>query len=363
MPETTLSAPLRILIGLACFVVIIAGMKASAEILMPFLLASFIAIIAAPAIFWLERRKVPAALAITIVILAVVLFFALVGTLIGTSVNDFTQQLPDYQLRLGDEINAVTAWLNARGFNISFEGVTQYVDPGRAMQLVSNFLKGLGGVLSNTFLIFLTVIFILAEASSFPRKLRLMLGPGGSIGGFEQFLKRMNAYIKIKTLTSLGTGALVSIWLLILGVDYALLWGVLAFLLNYVPNIGSIIASIPAILLAFIQHGTLSAILTAAGYIAVNVGIDNFIAPRFTGRGVGLSTLVVFLSLLFWGWVLGPVGMLLSVPLTMIAKIALDSREDTRWLGIILGPEGGDEPVDEPKPETKKTVAKDTKNA
>jgi AI-2 transport protein TqsA len=344
MHESGISGPLRILIGLACFVVIIAGMKASAEILMPFLLAAFIAIIAAPAIFWLERRKVPAALAITVVILAVLLFFTLVGTLIGTSVNDFTRQLPNYQLRLGDEIGAVTAWLNARGFQVSLEGVTQYVDPGRAMQLVSNFLRGLGGVLSNTFLIFLTVIFILAEASSFPRKLRLMLGPRGSMGGFEQFLERMNAYIKIKTLTSLGTGALVSIWLLILGVDYALLWGLLAFLLNYVPNIGSIIASIPAILLAFIQHGTLTAVLTAAGYIVINVGIETFIAPRYTSRGVGLSTLIVFLSLLFWGWVLGPVGMLLSVPLTMIAKIALDSREDTRWLGVMLGPEGGDEP-------------------
>lgn len=363
MHESGISGPLRILIGLACFVVIIAGMKAAAEILVPFLLAAFIAIIATPAIFWLERRKVPAALAITIVILAVLLVVIMIGTLIGTSVNDFTQQLPNYQLRLGDEVNAVAAWLNARGFNVSFEGVTQYVDPGRAMQLVSNFLKGLGGVLSNTFLIFLTVIFILAEASSFPRKLRLMLGPKGSMGGFERFMDRMGAYIKIKTITSVGNGILVTIWLMILGVDYALLWGVLAFLLNYVPNIGSIIAAVPAVLLALIQHGVLSAILTTVGYIVLNVVIDSIIAPRYTGRGVGLSTLVVFLSLLFWGWVFGPVGMLLSVPLTMTAKIALDSREDTRWLGIILGPEGGDEPVDEPKPETKKTVAKDAKNA
>ncbi|HEY3486512.1 MAG TPA: AI-2E family transporter [Gammaproteobacteria bacterium] len=291
----------------------------------------------------------------------VLLCAGLIGTLIGTSVNDFTQQLPEYQLRLGDEINAVTAWLNAQGLQVSLTGITQYVDPGKAMELISNFLKGLGGVLSNTFLIFLTVIFILAEASSFPRKLRLMLGPGGSMDGFEQFLERMNAYIRIKTLTSLGTGLLVTVWLLILDVDYALLWGVLAFLLNYVPNIGSIVASVPAILLAFIQHGTFTAVLTTVGYIVVNVGIDNFIAPRYTGRGVGLSTLVVFLSLLFWGWVLGPVGMLLSVPLTMIAKIALDSREDTRWLGIILGPEGG-EPISEPD-KKKKPAAKNGRHA
>lgn len=360
MPETISSAPLRILIGFAAFVVIIAGMKAAAELLVPFLLAAFIAIIATPAIFWLERRKVPSALAITMVILAVLLVVVLIGTLIGTSVNDFTQQLPDYQARLGDEINAVTAWLNAQGFQISLTSVTQYVDPGRAMELVSNFLKGLGGVLSNTFLIFLAVIFILAEASSFPRKLRLMLGPNGSIGGFKQFLDRMGAYIKIKTWTSVGNGILVTVWLLILDVDYALLWGVLAFLLNYVPNIGSIIAAVPPVLLAFIQHGMLSAILTTAGYIVLNIVIDSIIAPRFTGRGVGLSTLVVFLSLLFWGWVLGPVGMLLSVPLTMTAKIALDSREDTRWLGILLGPESGESTEESGK--KSKSATKDAKN-
>jgi AI-2 transport protein TqsA len=339
MTASVFPVPLRILLGLAAFVVIIAGMRAAAEILVPFLLAAFIAIIAAPPMFWLERRKVPTALAIIIVILTVLGCTALLGALIGTSVNDFTQQLPDYQLRLGDEINTVTAWLNQQGFRISVSEITQYVDPGKAMQLASNFLKGLGGVLSNTFLIFLTVIFILAEAFSFPRKLRLIAGPGRSLASFEQFFDRMGAYIKIKTLTSLGTGVLVAIWLLILGVDYALLWGVLAFLLNYVPNIGMIIASVPAILLALIQHGPLTAILVAAGYIVFNVVIDNFIAPKYTGRGVGLSTLVVFLSLLFWGWVLGPVGMLLSVPLTMTAKIALDSRADTRWVGILLGPD------------------------
>jgi AI-2 transport protein TqsA len=353
MTVSVFPVPLRILLGLAAFVVIIAGMRASAEILVPFLLAAFIAIIAAPPMFWLERHKVPTALAIIIVILVVLGCAALLGALIGTSVNDFTQQLPDYQLRLGDEINAVTAWLNQQGLQISLTGITQYVDPGKAMQLASNFLKGLGGVLSNTFLIFLTVIFILAEAFSFPRKLRLIAGPGRSLKSFEQFFDRMGAYIKIKTVTSLGTGVLVAIWLLILDVDYALLWGVLAFLLNYVPNIGMIIASVPAILLALIQHGPLTATLVAAGYIVFNVVIDNFIAPKYTGRGVGLSTLVVFLSLLFWGWVLGPVGMLLSVPLTMTAKIALENRDDTRWLAILLGP---DDPQNELTPVKKKLV-------
>ena len=124
-----------------------------------------------------------------------------------------------------------------------------------------------------------------------------------------------------------------------LGVDFPLLWAMLAFLLNYVPNIGSIIAAIPPVLLAMIQLGLLEAVIAAAGFMVVNIVMGSIVEPRFMGRGLGLSTLVVFLSLLFWGWVLGPVGMLLLVPLTIMAKIALDSREESRWLAVLLGPD------------------------
>jgi predicted PurR-regulated permease PerM len=138
-------------------------------------------------------------------------------------------------------------------------------------------------------------------------------------------------------MVSLATGVLVAVWLVVLGLDYPLLWGLLAFLLNYVPNIGSIIAAVPAVLLAVVQLGILRALLVAAGFLVVNLVMGGAVEPRFMGRGLGLSTLVVFLSLLFWGWLLGPVGMLLSVPLTMTVKIALDSREDTRWAAVLLG--------------------------
>ena len=143
----------------------------------------------------------------------------------------------------------------------------------------------------------------------------------------------------IKTLISLVTGIFITIWLTIIGVDYPLLWGLLAFALNYVPNIGSIIAALPAVLLAIIQLGLMRALLAAAGYIVINLLMGSVVEPRFMGRGLGLSTLVVFLSLLFWGWILGPVGMLLSVPLTITAKIALDSRDETRWIAVLLGSE------------------------
>jgi AI-2 transport protein TqsA len=157
---------------------------------------------------------------------------------------------------------------------------------------------------------------------------------------FDNFVGNVKHYMAIKTLISLATGTFVAILLAIIGVNYAILWGLLAFALNYVPNIGSIIAAVPAVLLAIVQLGVLKALVVAAGYVGINIIMGNFLEPRFMGRGLGLSTLVVFLSLLFWGWVLGPVGMLLSVPLTMTAKIALESRDDTRWIAVLLGPKG-----------------------
>jgi AI-2 transport protein TqsA len=141
----------------------------------------------------------------------------------------------------------------------------------------------------------------------------------------------------------------VTVFLFIMRIDYPLLWGLLVFLLNYVPNIGSIIAALPAILQALIQFGPGRALGVATGYLVINMLIGNFIEPRFMGKGLGLSTLVVFLSLIFWGWVLGPVGMLLSVVLTVTVKIGLESREDTRWMAILLG-SGVPGPVD-PDPE------------
>jgi predicted PurR-regulated permease PerM len=210
------------------------------------------------------------------------------------------------------------------------------------MQLVANMLTGLGGILTNTFLIGLTVIFILLEASSFQKKARAAFGnPKGVSDQFGQFTTAINHYLGIKTLMSLGTGIIVTIWVWLLGIDFPMIWGLLAFLLNYVPNLGSIIAAIPAVLLAYIQYDPGRMLLVAFGYVVINVVFGNFIEPRMMGRKLGLSTLVVFLSLVFWGWLWGPVGMLLSVPMTMIVKITLESYESTQWLGILMDSESG----------------------
>ena len=147
----------------------------------------------------------------------------------------------------------------------------------------------------------------------------------------------LRRYMFLKTVMSLLTGALVALWLLLVGVDFPILLGVLAFALNYIPVIGSMVAALPGILLAFIEFGLGTGVLTAVAYVVINVGVSNGIEPRYFGNGLGLSPLVVIVSVLFWGWVLGPMGMLLSVPLTMSLKIALESDEGTRWLAVLMG--------------------------
>ena len=329
----------RALIITAAFVIVVAGIRTAEAIMVPFLLAAFIAIISAPPLFWLQQRGVPMLLAMLSVMALVVVVGLSVILLVGTSLDDFVRNLPFYQIRLQDSITALLQWLQGHGLTLSNEVVLKYLDPRAAMGLIGLMVNGVGSMLAHSFLVLLTVIFILFEASTFPAKIHAIWQGDGEFTQLRTFLHNVQSYIAIKTSMSLATGVLVAVWLVILRVDYPVLWGVLAFLLNYVPNIGSLIAALPAIVLALIQGGPALALYSAGGYLVINAVIGNVIEPRLLGRGLGLSTLVVFLSLVFWGWVLGPVGMLLSVPLTMTVKIALESSEDTRWVALLLSSE------------------------
>ena len=334
-----MSSASRAMLIMAAMVIIAAGMKTAQDVIVPLLLAAFIATIAAPPVFWLEQRKVPAVLAIFGVMIGIVLALTGVTALVFKSGNAFTDRLPFYQQRVSELVADLIAQLQSLGLEINTELTLSYFNPGTALELAGNLLRGLGGVLSDGFFILLTVIFILAEASSFPKKLAVVLkDPERDLPQFNRFGVNVNRYIAIKTSTSLVTGILVSIMLVVIGVDFPILWGLVAFLLNFVPTIGSIIAAVPAVLLALIQLGPGAALGATGCYLAVNIIMGNVIEPRYMGRGLGLSTLVVFLSLVVWGWLLGPVGMFLSVPLTMTAKIALETNPSTAWIAHLLGP-------------------------
>jgi len=334
-----MSTASRSILVLAGLIIVAAGIKAAEDIIVPFLLSVFLATIAATPVFWLQQRRVPATLAIVIVMCAFVALLLGLGALVAQSVGEFTARIPFYQSRLTDTVLQVTEWLQTLNLGLDLSGdlLLSQFDPGTALSLAGNLLRGFGNTLSNGFLILLTMLFILAEASSFPRKLRAVLrNPKRDLPYFAKFARNMNRYIAIKTTVSAMTGLAVWLSLVVIGVDFPVLWGLLAFLLNYIPNIGSIIAAVPAVLLALVQLDFLAALATATCYLGINMLFGNFIEPRFMGKGLGLSTLVVFLSLILWGWLLGPVGMLLSVPLTMTAKLALEASPSGAWLAHLL---------------------------
>jgi len=344
----------RALLVAASLVIVIAGMKAAASLILPFLVALFLAMVTLPLLNWLQAKRIPTALAVATTILVALLVLGGIAVVIGGSIKGFTAQAPKYKQNLEQVVGGVQQWLVARGLDVPEQlgqSVTNFVKPSQAFDMIAGTLRGVAGVLSNLLLVLLTIIFILFEAAGFPAKLRAAFGRRESSDRFANIKQEVQHYLGIKSLVSLTTGSSVAAALAIIGVDFPLLWGMLAFLLNYIPTFGSILAAIPPVLLAIVQLGPGHAVAVALVFVTVNVVLGQFVEPYFMGRRLGLSTLVVFLSLVFWGWVWGPVGMLLSVPLTMIVKIMLENTEDLAWIAVLLGsgPAREAAPVDPPK--------------
>jgi len=334
------SSAARVLFVLAAFVIVVAGIRSAESLMVTFLLSSFFAIVCAPPFLFMQKKGLPAWLSLILVVIFISLIQLVFLSIISTSLNAFSSDLPVYQERLRALTGNAVTMLNSWGVDIPREKLMAHFDPSTIFKLAVSTLGNLGSVLSNSFLIILTVIFMLFEGASLPAKLQQAFGEDSAhMDHIQRFLDNVKQYMTIKVLISLATGVVIYIWLKTLGVEYPLLWGLIAFLFNFVPNIGSIIAAVPAMLLALIQLGPVYMLLAGLGYLFSNLLMGNVIEPRYMGRGLGLSTLVVFLSLVFWGWVLGPVGMLLSVPLTMLLKIAFESSDDTKWLAILMGPE------------------------
>lgn len=342
------------LLIMASLVILIAGARAASGLLAPFLLAVFIAVICGSPIHALTRRGVPDWLASTLVGFGIACVLAAMFLLLGTSAEQFVEAMPTYQAQFQDLLDRWVSLLANRGIEVSRSGIAEALDPASIMGFFGGFLSGLGETLSNVVLIVFTVIFLLGDISSFPAKLALNSGEraGRSLEALQELTSSMNNYIATKTLISLLTGFLVWLGLWLLGVEFAVLWGFLAFLLNFIPNIGSPLAAIPPLLLSLLNADPMHTGLILALYVAVNTVIGNIIEPAVMGQRLGLSTLAVFLSLIFWGWVFGAVGMLLSVPLTMVVKFIAQQRPGTAWFAILVSnmpkkpdADGTEEPV------------------
>lgn len=332
-------AGLHILLKLAALVVILAGIHAAADILVQLLLALFFAIVLNPLVTWFLRRGVSRALAITLVMIAMLIILTALMAVLAASINEFVAMMPSYNKELTRKLIELQRMLPFLHLHISPERLLQRMDSDKLMTFATALMTQLSGAMTSIVLLIMTVIFMLFEARHVPYKLRFALSnPKIHIAGLHRALKGVSHYLALKTLISLVTGVVIGLGLMLLGVQFALMWGVLAFLLNYIPNIGSVLSAIPPMVQALLFNGYYECLMVGALFLAVHMILGNILEPRVMGHRLGMSTLVVFLSLLVWGWLLGPVGMLLSVPLTSVCKIWMETTKGGSKLAILLGP-------------------------
>jgi AI-2 transport protein TqsA len=388
----------KILIVLASVVLVIAGAKASAEFVVPVLLAFFIATVSFPITHWLREHRVPRALAVFITVLVDFAFLAgvvllgimLIGELqskweskyydltkervtqLADNTSEFMDQwgmltigndasesdvavptaievspreesLSESELAVSEGINAITGPVVATrpGIDVLSEEFLKYLSVNKVVQLGTDFLGKLVSFLGTTFIVMLLTVFMLSEARMFGRRFNAICeARGPNIQRMLSATKDIQRYLGIKTLVSLVTGFMAGVLCWSVGLEFPLLWGILAFALNYIPAIGSVIAGIPPVLLSLLVTGDWKhAVVVAGGYLLINGFLGNFLEPTLLGRRFGLSTLVVVISVIFWGWIWGPIGMLLAVPLTMLVKVAMDNSADFRWIAVAISKE------------------------
>lgn len=335
------SIPLNATLALAALVVIIAGMKVGADLLVPLLLAIFIAVVCTSPVQWLNSWGLSMRASVCTTLLVLLAGLSLIGVLAVNSFGTFVATLPDIEARLYEHYWNFLNTMASHGLAINPDQLAEVFNMEEDESMVAKIIGEVGNMFMQASLIGLLVIFMLFETLNFREKIsRALENPAPSLRRFAEFSLTLKRYLAVKTMISLATAVLVWLSCLLVGVDFPLLWGVLAFALNFIPNIGSALAAIPPVLLLLVapDGGVFEALLLASAYLVINFVLGNLIEPRVMGQALGLSTFVAFLSLVVWGWIFGPAGMLLSVVLTMTLKIALDSHPQTRWIARLLGP-------------------------
>lgn len=334
---TEVRGPFRLLLGMAALIVVVAGLRAAAVFFLPLLLALFLTILSLPLLGWLRRHRVPSVPAITLTMMASMAVLGLVGVVFSVSIDTVTEKMPEYQSRVRHLVQQPVDWLESHDVPVTKEFSPEALDLGAMVDLVSSTFRGVATALSNIVLVLLMMVFMLWESIILPGKLRA----ARKFGKFDPdrlqgVVTRVQRYLLLKTVICLATGIAIGLLVRLVGLDFALFWGFLAFVLNYIPNIGSVLAAVPAVVLAMVQLGPTRALVIAAGYLAVNMLIGNLLEPAVMGRGLRMSPLAIFLALIFWGWVWGPLGMILSVPLTVSLKILFENTESLRWFAALL---------------------------
>jgi len=351
MQDITRVSPIsRAVIVAAAIAIMVFFVQAAASIIGPMLLAAFIAIIATPPLRWLRRKRVPKWLALAVIILALFEVGSLLVLVFTGQLEGFRDGLPNYQSRLVLLSDQIGSWLEGLGVDNAREALKEIYDPALAIGLVRAALSNVRDTFGTGLLVLLAVIFMLLEAPGLSAKLKTAFNlTDEGEARIQRVSSAINHYMVIKSIASIATALCIWACLRIFGIDFAVLWTILAFLLNFIPFVGSLLMTVPAVLMALVQTDLPTSLLVALGYFATNTVIGSILEPRVMGRGLGISTLAVFLSLLLWGWVLGTVGVFLAVPITMVLMITLDASPQTRPIAVLLGAKVTEKP--EPKEE------------
>jgi len=340
----------QMVITLACLMVVLAGMKAAAGILVPMACAFFLAVLSFPLLAWQVKHRIPGPVALITTMLVNLGVVAVLATLAVRLLISFNRDLPRYLRGLESYMNEFAGWLETNGIEgaagiigslFDWNKVIGYATSQDVMSsigsLVGSTFGTVASVLAGLIMVLILMMFVLMEAQGTTSRLHSVQVAGGpDFSGLLRSASDIQKYLGVKTLISALTGILAGVWCYFLDLQYPLLWAILAFLFNYIPAVGSTAASIPAIVEALVQHGTGGAIGVAIGYILVNFCLDNFVQPTLLGNRFGISPLVVVLSVIFWGWLWGPIGMFLAVPLTMVFKVLLDNNEEFRWISVAM---------------------------
>ncbi|ALB56593.1 AI-2E family transporter [Cronobacter universalis] len=330
---------LHMLQKLAALVIILAGIHAAADMIVPLLLALFLAIVLNPLVTWFMRRGFRRPVAITIVVFVMLIGLTLLLGVLAASFNEFIALMPKYNKELTRKLLHLQEMVPFMHLHLSPERMLQRMDSDKMMTFATTLMTQLSGAMASVVLLVMTVVFMLFEVRHVPYKLRFALSnPQLHIAGLHRALKGVSHYLALKTLISLWTGVIIWLGLTLLDIQFALMWGVLGFLLNYIPNIGAVLSAIPPMIQALLFNGVYEVVMVGVLFLLVHMILGNIVEPRMMGHRLGMSTMVVFLSLLFWGWLLGPVGMLLSVPLTSVCKIWMETTHGGSKIAVLLGP-------------------------
>jgi AI-2 transport protein TqsA len=328
-----------LLVGIASIFVVMFGIRETASIINPILLATVITIVVLPIPGSLTRRGVPGWLAMVLTILAVVLLLGLVIMTTIFSVTKLTTTLPQYMADAAvTAANELPTEVTGTELPVSTTNLTIQFGP-----LIQGALSSVLGVVAQFGIALFIFFFMISAAMALPGAVRLGLDPQAPvIGRITKLTEDVRHYLTILTGINFLVGAGNTVFLMILGVDFALLWGLLAWFMGYIPSIGFIIALIPPLILAYAQYGLQTAIWVLIGYVVINGGVQNFIQPRIMGQGLKINPVVVFVGLFIWGYLLGGIGALLAVPLTLLVLTVMENFESTRMVAILMRFTGGE---------------------